>query len=74
MSEKVFKEKRNFVELALTHLCKSINEEISCLEYVNDERNNEEYVIVHYYNGSKIMICVTGDSLKAIIYDVLKRV
>lgn len=67
--EELYLEKKSFVEDKLENLLKSADISVSVLEYTKDE--TEEFVWVGFDNGYNERICVTGDSLIAIVSDVI---
>ncbi len=67
MDEKQRKEK--FVKEKLTPLLRAMQCEISNAEYTVLD-NGEEYVIITYKSGFTKRICVSADSLRAIVIDV----
>lgn len=70
ISEVIIKTK--FVKHELKSLCKKINPKIENLTYYI-ETNYEEYVIIKFLNGYEKKVCVSCDSLKAIVIDVLQN-
>lgn len=67
MNEK--QRKAKFVAEKLTPLLRAMQCEISNAEYTVLD-NGEEYVIITYTNGFTKRICVSADSLRAIVIDV----
>ena len=63
--------KIQFIENELTALCKAINNDITELRY--DNVGGEEYILVNYTYTTQV-ICISADSLKAIVIDTLKKV
>jgi hypothetical protein len=64
-------EKSKYVNGALGIAVKAIAD-VESLEYW--VCNGEEYVTLHYINGSEAHICVTADSLSALAFDVFKYI
>ncbi len=65
--------KESFVRNELNALAVKINKDITDISYsVTDA--DEEIVQVTWLNGYKRKICVTGDSFKGIVWDVLRRI
>lgn len=67
------KRKYEFVKYKLQPLLQEIEYNIIKAEYAITEYN-EEYVIITYENNFKRKICVTADSIKAIVIDVIRQV
>lgn len=67
----VAKRKAKFVEKYLSPLLQHARLEVKKAEYVKEE-NQEEFVIVTYTNNYTRKICVTGDSLRAIVIDAIR--
>lgn len=70
---KEYIEKKYFVEKSLKDLLWHINNEIDRVKYEKVTPSNEEYVDIYYINNYRKRICVTADSLKAIVIDVLRN-
>lgn len=75
----MYQEKENFVRDYLKPLLKRINNDILSVQYIVD-KNKEEYVIITYNlvfpSGNQMFskICVTADSLQAIVEDTIRRI
>ena len=65
--------KKDFVEIHLFNLYNYLDVDIIRLEY-GITQYKEEYVIVHYAHGYKKKICVTCDSLRAIVHDTIMKI
>lgn len=65
-------EKKNFVSYYLSPMLRKADNKIYSAEYNTDDNDNE-FITVTYINGCKRTVCVTGDSLIALIADVLKN-
>lgn len=63
-------QKEKFVTQYLSPLLKAAKIEVDCAVYSFDDTNGEEIVTVYYTNGYKKNICVSADSLRAIVIDV----
>ena len=63
--------KKDFVSQNLSPLLRRADREIYSAEY--DIDSNDEFVTITYANGYKKAVCVTGDSLIALIADVIKN-
>ena len=63
--------KKDFVSHYLSPLLRRADREIYSAEYEVD--NNDEFVTITYANGYKKAVCITGDSLMAIVYDVIRK-
>lgn len=80
-TKKIYEEKEHFVRTSLKELLFDIDKNILDVYYQHDNATNEEFVTILYANCNKDMlnekeqekICVTGDSLIAIVNDVTKR-
>ncbi len=68
-----FKQKYFFVIGELKELLRAINPKVTATHYTHS-KNGEEYVVVAFENGYNKKICVTADSLKAIVVDVLGEI
>lgn len=66
-------EKRVFTKLYIEPLYKRLNSEITKVEYVVATPSNEEYIIIWYESGFRRQICVTANSLKAMIIDSIMK-
>lgn len=65
--------KESFVRNELNALAVKIDKDIVNISYsVTDAA--EEIVTVTWLNGYKRKICVTGDSFKGVVWDVLRRI
>lgn len=81
VDETIYEEKERFVRISLKSLLFDIDKNILDVYYQHDNATNEEFVTILYANCNKDMlnekeqekICVTGDSLIAIVNDVTKR-
>ena len=65
-------EKKNFVSYYLSPMLRMADNKIYSAEYDTDDSGNE-FVTVTYINGYKKIVCVTGDSLIALMGDVIKK-
>lgn len=65
-------EKKNFVSYYLSPMLRKADNKIYSAEYDIDNSGNE-FVTVTYINGYKKTVCVTGDSLIALMDDVIKK-
>ena len=70
---KEYQEKYMFTVGELKKLCKVINPKIVNVYYTKHE-NNEEEITISFENGYKKKVCVTADSLKAMVVDVMKEI
>ena len=68
-----YKQKFDFVQQDLLPLLQSVNDRVMNAEYRLTEDNNE-YVVIKFFNNYIKNICVTCDSLKAITLNVLKEI
>lgn len=66
-------EKRVFTKLYIEPLYKRLNNDITKVEYVIATPNNEEYIIIWYESGFRRQLCVTADSLKAMVIDTIAK-
>ena len=81
VDETIYEEKERFVRISLKSLLFDADKNILDVYYQHDNATNEEFVTILYANCNKDMlnekeyerICVTGDSLIAIVNDVTKR-
>lgn len=66
--------KQVFVENALADVLKSAVETVESVEYyaVGLAEGLEEYVIIGFQNGGTKRVCITADSLVAVVKDVFK--
>lgn len=67
-------EKSDFVEFSLQPFIKRLDESIEKLEYEYSKETFEEYCIISFKNGLTKKVVISGDSEKAIVYDVLKKI
>lgn len=65
-------EKKNFTSYYLSPMLRKADNKIYSAEYDTDSNGNE-FVTVTYINGYKKTVCVTGDSLIALMDDVIKK-
>ena len=65
-------DKSDFIEFSLQPFIQRLDEGVESLSYEYDDGIAEEYCNIKYKNGYKHRVCITADSEKAIIYDVLK--
>lgn len=65
-------DKKNFVEHELARLLYAIDSDIVNVSYI--KKGPEEYVLLSYANHYSKMICITADSLLAIVKDVLRSI
>lgn len=80
-TKKIYEEKEHFVRTSLKELLFDADRNILDVYYQHDNATNEEFVTILYANCNKDMlnkkeyerICVTGDSLLALVNDVAKR-
>ncbi len=70
----IFENKKSFVEDELSALLKRICDNIVSVEYIATQNDCKEVVIVTYENKYVKAINVTGDSLYAIVVDVLRGI
>lgn len=70
--------KHAFIKAYLEPLYKALNSNIGYLEYEVDDRTKDEWLLVHYVweDGFTIhkRICITCDSLSAIVHDSVMRI
>lgn len=66
-------DKAEFVHKYLQPLLRQIGYNIKFATYFRYD-NKEEFVKINYENGYTKLINVTADSLKAIVYDVLRGI
>ena len=71
--EKMYEEKKRYVEVTLADMLKPIHA-FGSIRYARDVRSGEEYVKVTEANGYPWFICVTGNSLSAIGQEVCTMV
>lgn len=62
-------EKSNFIKRQYLALAKCINHDIVDMDYVFDSRKYEELLVITYKNDYKKTVCITCDSLRAIVFD-----
>ena len=67
------RKKEKFVERHLSPMLCDVGCSISGAEYYIDEYNSE-IVELHYIGGSSTKVCVSCDSLPALVRDVFRRV
>lgn len=60
--------KKEFVELELLRMLTACDQDIHSTEY--KKINGEEFVIIYMVNAASYKICVTADSLIALVADV----
>ena len=65
-------EKKNFTSYYLSPMLRKADNKIYSAEYDIDNSGNE-FVTVTYINGYKKTVYVTGDSLIALMGDVIKK-
>ena len=65
-------EKKNFTSYYLSSMLRKADNKIYSAEYDTDSNGNK-FVTVTYINGYKKTVCVTGDSLIALMDDVIKK-
>lgn len=65
--------KADFISEEYTALAKVINSSIVEMLYVHDSISNEEWLIITYESGYKKKICITCDSLRAIVFDSITK-
>ena len=65
---KIHEQKRRFVENELKAALKGSVPSITNVTYKT--KNGEEIVTIHFIDGEKKPVCVTGDSLLAVAKDV----
>lgn len=64
-----------FIDKLLQPLCKAIDNDIAFLLPVFDEENKEVVTVnIGYKNNRIIRVDIIGDSLKAIVCDVIKHI
>lgn len=66
--------KQVFVENALADVLKKVDEDVESVEYSrsSEAEDAEEYVIIGFKSGGTKRICITADSLAAVVKDVFK--
>ena len=64
-------EKKNFVSYCLSPMLRKADNKIYSEEYDTDSNGNE-FVTITYINGCKKIVCITGDSLTALVADVMR--
>lgn len=64
-------EKKNFVSYCLSPMLRKADNKIYSAEYDTDSNGNE-FVTITYINGCKKIVCITGDSLTALVADVMR--
>ena len=64
-------EKKNFVNYYLSPMLRKADNKIYSAEYDTDSNGNE-FVTITYINGCKKIVCITGDSLTALVADVMR--
>lgn len=64
--------KIKFISNELTALCKAIDTDISNMHY--DNVDGEEYIVINTHSHNTIIVCITADSLSAIVTDTLRRI
>ena len=65
--------KDSFVRHELRELLQAIDRDITDVSY-SVEENGEEFVLITWQNGYKHRINVSGDSLRALVWDTLRRI
>lgn len=65
--------KDNFVRHELRALLQAIDKDITDVSYAVEE-NGEEFALITWQNGYNRRINVSGDSLKALVWDTLRRI
>lgn len=66
-------EKSDFIKEVYLPLAQRINDSIVDMDYVYDSRRYEELLVIAYDNGYRKIICITCDSLRAIVFDSIAR-
>lgn len=64
--------KQVFVENALADVLKKVDEDVESVEYSRSSEDSEEYVIIGFKSGGTKRVCITADSLAAVVKDVFK--
>lgn len=65
--------KDSFVRHELRELLQAIDRDITDVSY-SVEENGEEFALITWQNGYKRRINVSGDSLRALVWDTLRRI
>lgn len=65
--------KDSFVRHELRALLQAIDRDITDVSY-SVEENGEEFALITWQNGYKRRINVSGDSLRALVWDTLRRI
>ena len=65
--------KDRFVRHELRALLQAIDRDITDVSYAVEE-NGEEFALITWQNGYKRRINVSGDSLRALVWDTLRRI
>lgn len=65
-------EKVEFIKKELTVLIKKIAPDVKKLEYIYSRPSCEEYCKIYFVGGGITKVCITADSLSAIVVDVLR--
>lgn len=68
---KEMQEKANFIDTEYLALAKKINKNIIGMTYVYDSNTYEEILVIEYKGGYTKKLCITCDSLKAIVWDTI---
>lgn len=66
-------EKRIFIDRFLKPLLKALDSNVASVRYMKSA-NSEEYVIVTYNSGYSQNVCITADSNKSIVMDVISAI
>lgn len=65
--------KDSFVRHELRDLLQAIDRDITDVSY-SVEENGEEFALITWQNGYKRRINVSGDNLRALVWDTLRRI
>lgn len=69
----MYNEKVDFVEGVIRPLLMQLDDQIHDV-YFDKPIGASEYVVIEYTNGEELRVNVTGDSKRAILIDVLRKV
>jgi hypothetical protein len=69
----MYNEKVDFVEGVICPLLKQLDDQVRGV-YFDKPIGASEYVVIEYTNGEELRVNVTGDSKRAILIDVLRKV
>ncbi len=68
----MYEKKAEFVENELKAVLIKVDKNIAEVDYSRNEYH-EEYVTISYKHNRYLKVCVTGNSLLAIVKDVMKK-